>query len=192
MGTSNQNASFGTAIEGALGSAASNGFVYNFTTLDYVATGLAASGVRLSPHACSVLLRLSRSIGRGWQPGFALACRASIEASKTGRVTFVSCCTNSPKMVMQQWSDGEWPLLVAQVTPYWAVTYAPTPLQPANISNEATQLAQCLGFQDVPGKYQCRPQVGASNSAAGFDDCWKCPPKVAFRLQMPCNASHRL
>ena len=70
------------------------------------------------------------------------------------------------------------------MTPYWAVTYAPTPLQPANISNEATQLAQCLGFQDVPGKYQCRPQVGASNSAAGFDDCWKCPPKV-IRLQMP-------
>ena len=75
-----------------------------------------------------------------------------------------------------------------QVTPYWAVTYAPTPLQPANISNEATQLAQCLGFQDVPDKYQCRPQIGASNSAAGFDDCWKCPPKVIF-IQAP-HAMH--
>ena len=107
MGTSNQNASFGTAIEGALGSAASNGFVYNFSTLDYVATGLAASGVRLSSHACPVLLRLSRSICRVWQQGFALASRASIEASKTRSIACVSCCTNSPKIVMQQWSGGE-------------------------------------------------------------------------------------
>ena len=46
MGTSNQNASFGNAIGGALASAQSNGFVYNFTALDHITTGLASVGVR--------------------------------------------------------------------------------------------------------------------------------------------------
>lgn len=45
MGTSNQNASFGNAIGGALASAQSNGFVYNFTALDHITTGLASVGV---------------------------------------------------------------------------------------------------------------------------------------------------
>ena len=45
MGTSNQNASFGDAITGNLGSAASNGVDYNLSSLDRVTQGLNAVGV---------------------------------------------------------------------------------------------------------------------------------------------------
>ena len=54
MGTSNQNASFGNAIGGALASAQSNGLVYNFSTLDHITTGLAAVGVSSPPTYCAI------------------------------------------------------------------------------------------------------------------------------------------
>ena len=73
-----------------------------------------------------------------------------------------------------------------QVTPYWAITYAPTAFQPAKPIDQTTQLAQCLGYEDSPGKYQCRPAAGTVGATAGFDDCWKCPPKVNTSFDLYC------
>ena len=71
----------------------------------------------------------------------------------------------------------------AQVKPYWAVTYCPDNFQPlpSMVQDAAQELGQCSGFSEVPDKYQCRPQ-GLSGSLAGFDDCWKCPPKARLPL----------
>ena len=76
-----------------------------------------------------------------------------------------------------------------QVTPYWAITYAPTAFQPAKPIDQTTQLAQCLGYEDSPGKYQCRPAAGTVGSTAGFDDCWKCPPKVNISCDLYSSLS---
>ena len=74
------------------------------------------------------------------------------------------------------------------VTPYWAVTYAPTAFQPSKPLNTTANLAQCLGYEEFPGKYPCRP-AGLSGKLAGFDDCWKCPPKVMMQNSSPVTVS---
>ena len=61
------------------------------------------------------------------------------------------------------------------VRPYWAITYAPWPFQPATASANASGQTACLGFENAgyPQRYSCVPY-----GINGFDDCWKCPPKV--------------
>lgn len=58
MGTSNQNASFGNAVDGQLASANSNGIQFNFSSLDRVTQGLGAVGVSLlNGLFCSAMYR---------------------------------------------------------------------------------------------------------------------------------------
>ena len=72
--------------------------------------------------------------------------------------------------------------------PYYALTYNPTPFQPPVTAANASGFATCLGFEEyAPQHYQCTPY-----GYNGFDNCWKCPPKVGApglgsvaRLQLP-------
>ena len=71
-----------------------------------------------------------------------------------------------------------------QVMPYWGISYNPTPFQPVCEGGPGSEecldsTATCTGFEDqadVPGtnNYTCMPF-----GSTPFDDCWKCPPKVA-------------